>query len=1040
MNTDWSMKMAALLRCSPEGAFLTEEQARKRCAELLAEFGLDPTLSEAVEEAHRNAYGIEQALVEQPSGKGGSAASSFIHPFSAQRASMAASPPEILSQEARIATDRAVKAILATQGRDPKRDFLALWRLLPDYVTQNGLASAEKNREWPTQPASGAIPYQSIWQHARIASAFAGAGRRPALLVFNVASAQDFLTTARRTQDLWMGSFLLSYLCWSGMKVIAEELGPDCLIIPDLRGQPLVDDWLLRVKGLTSPADVTGFTVPELTDLRAANLPNVFTAILPADSGVEIAERVERVICQAWDEMADAVRIYVETAAARIPPGKTNLLLGGDPAWTMIWERQRKAFPRSDLFWALVPWPPDDHDRKETSDIVQHVLGETARGIEDTRRALNLLSAGGDAAWGQHYALSAAMAGRVLEARKGLRTFTQIHEDGEKCTLCGRRSALRSREVEASPGRFSYPRLQRLWNTLSQVDTESGGSGGKLVGRLRHGERLCSVCLTKRLAWEAFFISKFGLEEKRPESHVLFPSTSTVATTAFRRDVLTALAHPMDQLPETARLGDALTDYVRAATRALTGLRILYWSAEIPGLKRAAIACEQNGHGRNLLRDFLRLDGDWLHEESFDPESIEREYGIPTLNAQDRELVSRAREALRDLIREAGKLGIPKPDTYYALIAMDGDRMGDWLTGRRGPQLVEVVHDGEKTRLQEAGAAEVRRPAGAAPQAALAEAAKTFALVAVPQIVEQTHCGRVIYAGGDDILAFVPLDELLTVLSELQSAYQGDETGCFESSDGSLHLAMGEKATISAGVAVAHHAHPFSQVVEIAHGSALKHDAKIKMRRDAFSIQVHKRSGEMLRAYAKWHCGKQRANALAAVESLRSALADQDEAISDRFIKDLEAEGALAALPSEAQEAELARLLGRRAGEESLAKADQSAFLRKTLAELLHGLREEELAAQLTGLLMADGKESSDAEDLARRAAAEVLALLDSPKRESRDTLEVIETVLGHRMTRSPSTGDLERVAEELAQHDEFNQFTALLNLARFLSRGRRQA
>ena len=992
MKTDWSMKIRAFLRCPPEGALLTEEEAARRCVELLSRLGVQGTIPEAVECAHRGAYGMEQGLVRESSQEDVSVFQGWIHPLSAQSAAETAAPSESLRADVRRAADYALESIHTVQGDDPRKLFLALWRLLPEYLVTGSNASPQAREDWGTHPASASVPYQSVWQHGRIASALVGAGTRPAILVFNIGSAQDFLTTARRTQDLWMGSFLLSYLCWSGMKVIAEQLGPDCIVIPDLRGQPLVDYWLLREEELAIQEDVTGFTLPALADLRAANLPNIFTAIIPAESGSEIAENVEKAVYTAWGDLANAVRMYIEHAAAAVSLTTNSPPLESDPAWATLWERQTGRFLRSDVFWALVPWPEVTRDATKAFQIARRVLGaQLAEEMERTWSALCGLSTPDDSVRGALYAVHGAMAGRTLESRKNLRMFSQTEEDGEKCTLCGRRSALRPRDVEVLPGAFSYQKLQSFWSALGHVGAKSGASDGKLVGRLRRGERLCSVCLTKRLAWEGFFIARFGLEDKRPESHVLFPSTSTVATAAFKRDVLKALGCPGDRSARTARLREALGTYVTAATQALDGLGILYWSAEIPGLRRGVIAATENGCNKETLTGFLRLDGDWLYEESFVLETIEREYEVLQLSNREQVAVERARAALLNLVAAATDLGIARPDTYYALIAMDGDNMGDWLSGRRAPRLAEVVHHAGQARLDEYGIAAVRRPADAALHAALAEAAKTFALVVVPEVVESSHCGRVIYSGGDDVLAFVPLDELLEVLARLQAAYQGDKTGRFASSDGSVHLVMGNKATISAGVAVAHHAHPFSQVVELAHGSALEDDAKGELQRDAFSIRVLKRSGETLRAYAKWRCGKAGIDVLQAVEGLRSALTDPDEGISDRFIKDLDAERALAALPGEAQAAELGRLLGRRASGEPSGRVDRCRELHETLSRMLQGLREEELAGHLIRWTQVLGDDPCTARDIALDVAVTALALLDTLSAKARDATEVLE-------------------------------------------------
>jgi CRISPR-associated protein Cmr2 len=901
--------------------------------------------------------------------------------------------------------------------------------MLPELLAAPGLAQTLRTK-WASLPADAALPTQSVWQHARIASAFAGTGPRPAILVFNIASAQEFLSTARRTQDLWMGSFILSHLCWSGMRVLAEQLGPDCVVVPDLLGQPLVDSWL-KEEGCCE-----GLPEPSLDELRAANLPNVFTAIVPAESGSELARAVEQAVYSAWDTLADGVRTYVEQAAG----GGDGLghELAKDPAWRALWKSQTERFLRPDVFWAIVPWPQIPDDANAVFATAGKLLDPSAaKHVSGTWRDLRggRPTDGGDV--GALYGTQAALAGKALEARKNLRAFTQTNEEGEKCTLCGVRSALRPASA-GSDGRFDYGRLTQFWRELSCVDSSSASDGGKLVGRIRRGERLCAVCLTKRLAWEGFFLGALGLKERRREAHVFFPSTSSMATVGFRRAVLAKLAEmPRDDAGRT-KLSGSLRDYVDTTSAALRKLGILFWSAKISGLERTRERAEQAGCDPQMLDRFLRLDGDWLYESALDIETIGKEYGLDSVESADASIAA-ARRALAALLKAADGLGIPRPDTYYALVAMDGDRMGDWLVGRSAPLLSEVVDRGALAGFAQADArlASMLRPAGAASQAALAEAAKTFALHVVPHVVEETHCGRVIYAGGDDVLAFVPLDELMDVLAELRDGYKGGAGGWFTSPDGIPRLAMGNRATISAGVVVAHHAHPFSQVVELTHGGALEDDAKEDLGRDAFSIRVLKRSGEELQAGAKWRCGRESVDAVSVVSGLTRALSSVEERVSDRFIKELSCERALASLPYDAQQAELGRLLQRRTLEDNMEQAARCLDVRGALARLLRGLREEEVAARLAR--HCKDTESRSERDTVLAQACSLLEKLDqkplcgSVEAAARvaDTIEGLGIELR-------SSASVTALAGELALHREYDRFLGLLNLARFLSTGRR--
>ena len=104
--------------------------------------------------------------------------------------------------------------------------------------------------------------------------------------------------------------------------------------------------------------------------------------------------------------------------------------------------------------------------------------------------------------------------------------------------------------------------------------------------------------------------------------------------------------------------------------------------------------------------------------------------------------------AARDRVEKA-------PPTYYAVLQMDGDRMGQWLAGKKTPELSEVYHANVVESFQNSGNADLlekRRPVTPEYHAAISEALTNFAVRVVPDIVKK-HNGVLIYAGGDDVLA-----------------------------------------------------------------------------------------------------------------------------------------------------------------------------------------------------------------------------------------------------------------------------------------------
>lgn len=927
--TDWKLKSEAFL-CALSGATRGEgEETGASLSKLLEGLVEGPGLGgdRVASEACDLAFGAAMPRAHLRVGR----ELVLTHPLVGSVSSSVPRPVLNDGQAASMVQEFVQAVNSGGQANREKRRFLALWRLLPDLL-------AQQNALWRVLPADPQHPDRSVWDHAATASAIAGThrghGLQPAILVFAVASAQEFVTAARRTQDLWMGSFLLSYLMWAAMQPVVSAVGPDAVLNPDLHGQPLVDRWLLHDNNVGLKHAIIERCSMDPDRLKIANMPNVFTAIVPFDEASALAESAEQALHKAKQRIGECVRNFVEEGIDQATGNSSSLsdLWGkrdrGTDRWTSAWTRQLDDLLRANVFWVAYPWSEDA--------LIARVrlLGP------------HPLPAGSGMAWA--YPAVSELSWWMLTARKNLRTFIQVPEPDHKCSQCGLREAL----SPAPPGADPYPVLAPFWEGLQRVgekDPEADELKRKLCGRVRRGDRLCSVCLTKRLAWEAHFLNprtkraEGGLSDAFPRNrntlpgHLLFPSTASIATAPFKERVLDALSRP-DAQPLRA----ALEGYVETVSTFLNAKGRFFPSAAMPRLERLAAslgAGDRSPH--DVIRTFLRLDGDWLYEESFDALSFEREYAVE-LSSTDRNDLRRAQAALRRLADAAEAMGIPQPRRYYAVLAMDGDKTGDWLAG--GPPSAD--QSGEDEVGLPGSSASRRRHVGPAYHRALSRALKEFSLELVRPVVEDAHGGKLVYAGGDDVLALLPLDGLLGAMRDLRQLYSGVpgevalEQGRIvevasgiatvrEGGSGQGHelrrlflpgahdpsMPQGQRVTISAGAAVAHVTHPFWHVVEEA-GKALKEDAKGTARgaRDAWAVRILKRSGEPQHSFGKWSYSSNGAqfdvlDNLAAVASLfRSRL-------SPRFLYHMRAAAlAMSALPVMAMERELARMLSRREG------------------------------------------------------------------------------------------------------------------------------
>lgn len=204
----------------------------------------------------------------------------------------------------------------------------------------------------------------------------------------------------------------------------------------------------------------------------------------------------------------------------------------------------------------------------------------------------------------------------------------------------------------------------------------------------------------------------------------------------------------------------------------------------------------------------LRLDGRlfyanaWENGEPFDQEGTPEDYA-PAL------------KALKALYQspqgDTGKrLGPPSP--YYGLLLMDGDSLGA-----------------------------LNRSLGAGVSKGLAHFTKE-----VKRVVRE-HDGVVVYAGGDDLLAMLPVPQTLGCASAVaklyQEAFQVTLQGDYET--------YREQATISAGVVFAHAHVPLYNVLREAH-SLLDDVAKDKCGRASIAVSVWKPSGRMCQYSSTW--------------------------------------------------------------------------------------------------------------------------------------------------------------------------------------------
>ena len=646
----------------------------------------------------------------------------FLHPLSSKPYPF----PLNFAAQAGTHSETIQEAIKSVPDGDWHQKFFLYWRRWLENA-------AYKTPHLAFLPADTRIPDHTIWTHMSLASALApciaGETVKPELLMMQLGPVQDFIAQARTTRDLWSGSYLISWLIAHGLKAITDEIGPDAVIFPSLRGNGIFDA-LHNKKFYNTPwkhgdDGKVQTTWERLLDdkgdwnkmadwLLTPTLPNRFFAVVPPGRGEVLANKAAIAIRNELCVIGEAVWQWL---AAK----------GADEAWLGRWESQIRAFP--EITWATQEWldrekclaeaeklPQDKDDVAGVAGRLKEMFKLAEEGLpkddrdkryysdKETKTRLN----NSGLLWSAHYALLDAK----LAARRNTRNFEQWDPVATgaavKDSLSGKEECIGDEE---------------FWGKLVKK------GNGKIFTTASH--RYGAMNLIKRL-W----------------------------------------CHPEVDIP-----------YLR----------------------------EKLGLERELLKRAVR-------------------------NASTKDI------ATRNVVATPGSL----PSPYIAVIAMDGDEMGKWISGAKTPEFLEQLALKAREYLGNiTGVSEMHRLLTPSYHLQFSEALANFAMHKARAVVEECN-GDLLYAGGDDVLAIVPSTRAIECARKLHEAFRTDyaEEG---------YLLPGSKCEASCGIAVGHQNAPLQMLVKEAQKAEKR--AKGIYDRAALAINVYKRSGEIIEWGCKWESG-----------------------------------------------------------------------------------------------------------------------------------------------------------------------------------------
>ncbi len=341
-----------------------------------------------------------------------------------------------------------------------------------------------------------------------------------------------------------------------------------------------------------------------------------------------------------------------------------------------------------------------------------------------------------------------------------------------------------------------------------------------------------------------------------------FPSTSSIASATFRGQVLDHL-----EVPGVRAAVVSLRTAVESLPRNLR-------EAPVAGLDGAS----------GLAEWLAAVAGPWVYADAWHDKVLKREYGPHDRDGRDlRTVAAEGRSAARRLAGVMKKcVGIGPPTRYLALLAQDLDGMGRFLSG-------EAV-DGAGISVTEDQHTDVSRRLGAL-------AANQWVALESRELL-----GVPVYAGGDDLLAFVPAATALEAARRCHG------------------LAPAELPTASTAVLFFHSRSSLRRAV--AEVRRLLEDAKAASpAKHALAVGFLRRSGVREQSIQPWQPldeGAVESAGQTAAESFDLFTGRVDRrSLSPRLVTELERDAdelAGGGLPEPLYLAELARLVGRHGG------------------------------------------------------------------------------------------------------------------------------
>ncbi|MFB2967625.1 type III-B CRISPR-associated protein Cas10/Cmr2 [Aerosakkonema sp. BLCC-F183] len=764
--------------------------------------------------------------------------------------------------------------------QDIKCLFWWLWRCLPEAACQQ-----LQDNTLLLMPAETRLPDSSIWSHASITAALAGALAgyhltpadiekkwpsdktlsHPYLVSFSFTPVQELIKASRKTRDFWAGSWLLHYISATLSWKLALQYGPDTLIYPSLYQQPLIDLWLLQ----KYPEFQDWIKKPNSRSLLTAGFPNVLVLVLPKDKVADAMQTAKQIVKEAWRDLGNRVLDELQNNRKWMPdlqPNSSTWFGWLNSQWQTYWSAVPIGKEGEELKNAAIP--------KERETEFQLWLDAQNQAYV-TNQKDNLFHDNEIAFLREAYQQRLEKQGRKFSVNVGSwwpKIFDQTRfalaavknaRTWQIPTAFGPRSTISGLGPVVHPGAD--------WITEGETKKYWQQRVGLFDGR----EQLNATEIVKRTL-EKVLPELLGISED--EIVASYPDL-----TAGVAGYLKVNAGDINHQQNFDAACQAILKEFDWAKNAIADMRSKWgipWIDSNPSPKKS--------HPR-------LLNAGWLVED------------LPTEDiGNDNKIKIEYRQQVQKVIDDYYPNN--NPADWYVLAAGDGDNMSKWLKGEKLKSYRHYIASDLATKGESFQKfLELPKRMGPSTHNALSRALLDFSNQLVPYLTEQRYAGRLIYSGGDDVLAYTNLWEWDKWLWDIRQCFRGFEDpfageenneGKYFDRDGDYWywncdrselpsglsqrplFTMGHEATISFGIIIAHYSVPLAIALEnlwLAESEAKEHKYVDKnyITKDAVQVRIIYGNGNILKATAKFDTFREWQQLLTATPNLDSAIFEQ---------------------------------------------------------------------------------------------------------------------------------------------------------------------